>query len=179
MGQDALALGGEDLVDGALFGDLAFMKTQDFGIENEGFCYVVGDREDRGAVVVEQGLEVEGKSVAEGEVEAAKWLIEQEESAWGGNGRGYGPGYGGALLFSSTELMGESGGVGSDVEECEKGCNEGSGGGWVSDAVSNVLLDGHVGKEASGLGSAADGSTVRWDEGVAVELRLAAVGDGA
>jgi hypothetical protein len=44
--KDAGALCGQDVGGGALCGDAAVVETDDFGVEQEGFFYVVGYGED-------------------------------------------------------------------------------------------------------------------------------------
>ena len=120
--QHAGALVGEDLGGWALGDDDALFEANDFGVEDEGFFDVVGDGEDRDALLRGVLLHAGEQEVAQGAVDAGEGFVEQDQVR---RGNGEGSGEVDALALAAREIAGEAVGEWGELEEVEGCVDEG------------------------------------------------------
>ena len=142
--------------------DVTGFEADDFGVEEEGFVYVVGDGDGGKVAVGEPGFHAGDKVVAEFAINAGEGFVEEDEAGAGG---GEGSGEVGALTFAAGELMRVAVGEGMEIEEGESFVDEEGfegrfGTGFEGEA--DVFLNGQVGKQRGALWSEGQVAVVRW-----------------
>jgi len=103
---------------GALVDDGAVFQAKDFGVEDQGFFDVVGDGEDRDALLRDELLHEGKQDVAQRAIDSGEGLIEEDEVR-GGDGEGTGEID--ALALSAGEIAREAVGERGELKELE-GC---------------------------------------------------------
>ena len=103
--EHAGALFGEDLGCGTLVDDDSLFQANDFGVEDKGFFYVVGDGEDGYPLLRGVLLHAGKQDVAQGAIDAGEGFVE-EDQVRGGNGESSGEVD--TLAFTAGEIAGKA-----------------------------------------------------------------------
>ena len=169
--QQAVAVGGEDLLEGAGGGDASVLEEDDVGGDAPDFGEVVRDVEDAGGEGQQAREDVLGACV----VKCAERLVEEKQVGSGREGAGQGD----ALAFSAGKLRRAAVGEGFGAEEVKHFENAAVAGfaGEMADAEGDVLAGAEVREESGLLRDEADGAAAGQNSDVLFGVEEGAAGE--
>jgi hypothetical protein len=169
--EQAVAMGGEDLLERSGGGDASLLEEDDVGGDTPDFGQIVGDVEDARRKGEQAREDVLRPSVVEG----AERLVEEEQIGRGREGAGESD----ALALSAGKPRRRARGEGFGAEEMEHFVNAMAAGcaGKMADAEGDILRGGEMREERRLLGDESDGAPAGRDGDVVIRVQEGAAGE--